>query len=291
MEPESERVFAGERRRADRRLRAFLLALGLAMLVGLGLAVSPAGAAQVRVREGQRVRLKLRNVLTTENVQKDDWIDFDVVDDVVVLNRLVVARGSTAKGKIVKVKGAGKRKAKDASVTFEFVSVRAVDNQEIPIRAVLTKSKKRESMEVEEDSPIPGYTERVVGAEKGKEYSAFVDATIMVNAPDTTPAMVGAPAPITPAQTAPQPAAATAPVRASALTLAPEPAAVEFSSTPTGADILIDGNFVGNTPSTLRVTPGRHTVEVRLSGYHAWTRTMVVDPDSHPTVRATLVRE
>jgi hypothetical protein len=70
-----------------------------------------------------------------------------------------------------------------------------------------------------------------------------------------------------------------------------EPASVEFNSEPKGADILIDGTFVGNTPSTLRMTPGRHNLEIRLTGYRSWTRTMVVDPESHPAVRATLVKE
>lgn len=286
MEQNSQ--FAAATRGFSGRPQARALASWLVVAAGLVLAVSPSWAAQIRVREGQRVRLRLRNVLTTENVQKDDTIDFDVVDDVIALNHLVIAKGSRATGRIVKIKGAGKKRAKDASVAFEFVSVRAVDNQEIPLRAELTKSKKKESNQVEEDSPIPGYTERVVGVEKGKEYSAFVDSTTTVAASE---APLAAAAPVQAAPAAPQPVAATPPARASSLGVAPEPAAVEFNSNPTGADILIDGNFVGNTPSTLRVVPGRHAIEIRLTGHRTWTRTMVVDPDSHPTVRATLGKE
>ncbi len=282
--------FAGAGQESQGRVHARALATCLVMAANLLVIAAPSWAAQIRVREGQRVRLRLRNVLTTENVQKDDTIDFDVVDDVIVLNHLVIAKGSRAAGKVVKIKGAGKKRAKDASVIFEFVSVRAVDNQEIPLRAELTKSKKKESSQVEEDAPIPGYTERVVGAEKGKEYSAFVDSSTIVAAPEV-PLTAAAPVQAAPAQAAPQPVAAAVPASATTLGVAPEPAAVEFSSNPTGADILLDGNFVGNTPSTLRVIPGRHTVEVRLSGYRTWTRTMVVDPDSHPTVRATLAKE
>ena len=285
MEQNSQ--FAAATRGFSGRPQARALALWLVVAASLVLAVSPSWAAQIRVREGQRVRLRLRNVLTTENVQKDDTIDFDVVDDVIVLNHLVIAKGSRATGRIVKIKGAGKKRAKDASVAFEFVSVRAVDNQEIPLRAELTKSKKKESNQVEEDSPIPGYTERVVGVEKGKEYSAFVDSTTTVAASEVPLAA----APVQAAPAAPQPAAAAPPASTTTLGVAPEPAAVEFNSNPTGADILVDGNFVGNTPSTLRLVPGRHAIEIRLTGYRTWTRTMVVDPDSHPTVRASLGKE
>jgi hypothetical protein len=69
------------------------------------------------------------------------------------------------------------------------------------------------------------------------------------------------------------------------------PSSVEFGSTPDGADIVIDGNLVGNTPSTLRLTPGHHAIEIRMAGYRTWSRMMVVDPESHPSVRALLIKQ
>lgn len=38
----------------------------------------------------------------------------------------------------------------------------------------------------------------------------------------------------------------------------------------------IDGKFVGNTPSSLVLTPGDHTVVVRKNGYMEWERTVHV---------------
>ncbi len=46
------------------------------------------------------------------------------------------------------------------------------------------------------------------------------------------------------------------------------------SSTPDGADIEVDGNFVGSTPSALELAPGDHTVAVKKSGYRTWQRKM-----------------
>ena len=43
-------------------------------------------------------------------------------------------------------------------------------------------------------------------------------------------------------------------------------------STPDGADIAVDGDFVGNTPSTVNLTEGEHTITVTKNGYKAWER-------------------
>jgi hypothetical protein len=53
-------------------------------------------------------------------------------------------------------------------------------------------------------------------------------------------------------------------------------AEVEVVSTPPGADIELDGNFVGNTPSSLNAVSGQHLVVVRKSGYQPWERKVTV---------------
>jgi hypothetical protein len=262
---------------------------------------TPAPAAQVRVVQGQMVRLKLHNVLTTENVVKGDPIDFDVAEDVVVATHVVIQKGAPARGKVVGVKGAGKRNAKDAAVIFQFVSVRSVDSQDIPLRYRPDKHKKAESKEneIEANDPLPGYAERVIGAEKGKDYAAYVDVSATVNVPDTQ--VVAPPGPVATApQTSANPQVATppapstppiAPPTVSPLTVPQEPALVDFNSNPPGADILIDGALVGNTPVRLSVAAGRHVIQLRIGGYSSWRRTMTVEPGSYPSIRATLEKQ
>jgi hypothetical protein len=53
-------------------------------------------------------------------------------------------------------------------------------------------------------------------------------------------------------------------------------ASLTVESNVRGADIEIDGAFVGNTPSTLSVTPGQHTISVKKKGYVDWSRTVSV---------------
>lgn len=57
-----------------------------------------------------------------------------------------------------------------------------------------------------------------------------------------------------------------------AIAAAPVAARVSVASNPDGADIDIDGSFVGNTPSTIELAPGEHTVTVTKLGFKPWTR-------------------
>jgi hypothetical protein len=63
---------------------------------------------------------------------------------------------------------------------------------------------------------------------------------------------------------------------------------VAIKSSPEGADITIDGKFVGTTPSTLQLTPGEHTVVVEKSGFKAWQRSMTVNRGGIVTLDANL---
>ena len=52
--------------------------------------------------------------------------------------------------------------------------------------------------------------------------------------------------------------------------------ALAVSSTPSGADIELDGSFVGSTPSSISVSLGDHNIAIRKVGYQAWQRTIRV---------------
>ena len=57
---------------------------------------------------------------------------------------------------------------------------------------------------------------------------------------------------------------------------APAQASLTIDSTPSNADIEVDGGFVGNTPSTLSLTPGSHQINVKKKGFVTWTKTLNV---------------
>jgi hypothetical protein len=51
---------------------------------------------------------------------------------------------------------------------------------------------------------------------------------------------------------------------------------LNIESNISGADIEIDGAFVGNTPSTVAVATGSHQVTVKKKGFTVWSRTLNV---------------
>jgi hypothetical protein len=71
---------------------------------------------------------------------------------------------------------------------------------------------------------------------------------------------------------------------------AAQPASVIVKSTPPGADINVDGKFMGSTPSTIQLAPGDHEVSIEKEELRPWQRTMTVTAGGSTTIDATLVK-
>jgi len=63
---------------------------------------------------------------------------------------------------------------------------------------------------------------------------------------------------------------------------------VNVSSNPSGADVSLDGNFVGNCPAALKISAGKHTVTVKMSGYKDWSRDITIASGSEVQLTANL---
>ncbi len=72
------------------------------------------------------------------------------------------------------------------------------------------------------------------------------------------------------------PAHPAAPARSAAPATPQISAGVMVTSTPDGAEIEIDGAFIGSTPTTVALSTGDHTVIVRKKGYQPWQRTLKI---------------
>lgn len=67
-----------------------------------------------------------------------------------------------------------------------------------------------------------------------------------------------------------------------------ETGSVLISSDPSGAEIYIDGEFAGQTPSTIRLPSGSHRIEVKSQGKQEWERSLEVWKDSQLTLHPVL---
>ncbi len=91
-----------------------------------------------------------------------------------------------------------------------------------------------------------------------------------------------------PTQLAPVAAEKTVPAVAAASVVKPETVKCSFSSTPSGADVTLDGRYVGSTPSVVGLTTGNHVVVISTTGFAQWKRELTVTPGSELTVNAVL---
>jgi len=74
--------------------------------------------------------------------------------------------------------------------------------------------------------------------------------------------------------------------------VAPAPAAEGFGqvsiiSDSDGAEVYVDGKFLGNTPATLRLAVGSHRILVKLTGFPDYVRIVEVPKSSKLTLKAT----
>ena len=107
------------------------------------------------------------------------------------------------------------------------------------------------------------------------------------NVVPATPDAGVAPAPSSsPVPASPQPPAPPAPG-------VPAPASdalasVQLSSNPSGAEINIDGNYVGDTPTLIKLKPGTHSISMTMPGYAPWTRSIETAAGESRNFTATL---
>jgi serine protease Do len=63
---------------------------------------------------------------------------------------------------------------------------------------------------------------------------------------------------------------------------------IEIASVPDTAEIWVDGKFIGNTPSTLKLSTGSHLILLKAEGYSEWQRQVEILKDSKATLTGTL---
>jgi len=130
--------------------------------------------------------------------------------------------------------------------------------------------------------------------DKGKERRqlyTLVDMGGKAAPPAAAAAVATRPVPAAAAQQQSSPTPAPAPSVGSVQAVAPEKVEkvkCNFSSTPAGADINLDGKYVGSTPSEINLSVGSHVVVLSMPGFTQWKRELTVMPGSELTVNGIL---
>ncbi|MGB8030776.1 MAG: PEGA domain-containing protein [Terracidiphilus sp.] len=233
--------------------------------------------------DGTPVKLRLSQTISSANARVGQEIPFEVVEEVKVDGIVVIPKGATAIGTVTDCnpkKSMGRAGKLNISISY----ARLADQEKAALRAMqdnkggghvgaMTGAMVATSIVFFPAAPLFLFMKgKDITIPQGTEITAFVEGDMHLNMANfgVAPAVAAAPA---------------LPVAAQA--------SLVIDSSPPGADIEIDGAFVGSTPSTVPVAPGNHEITVQKKGFADWTRKLSVtggsvhlsadlDPESAP---------
>lgn len=244
---------------------------------------------QFILQEGTPVKLRLSRNVSSADAHEGDSVDFEVLEDVAANGIVVIPKGSVA---IATVTEAVPKRRMGRAGKLEIVLdyVRLADTEKAALRAV---------KDAKGGSHTAGMTAGIVATgllffpaapfflfmhgkditiPKGAEVTGYINGDVRLETARFA-AKPGGPANAT-----------TPPVNeAQAANLAPaSKGSIAVQSTPDGAEIYVDNAFIGNTPATLKLSAGQHTIKAVLAGYKDWSRDITVQGDSDAHLTATM---
>jgi len=235
------------------------------------------------LEDGTPVRMRINRTISSGDAHVGDTVDFEVLEDISLNGTLVIPKGGLAFATVTEAQ-AKRRMARGGKLDINIDYVKPISSEKAALRAV-------------KDLKGGGHTGAMVGGmvatslvffpaapfflfmhgkdisiPKGTEVTAYVNGDMKLDVAkfQTTP----------PTQDAS--AVPAAPVGS------PTSTRRQLESDPSGADIEIDGSFVGNAPSDLQVSEGDHTVVVKKAGYKDWERKMKISAGSSVHLNAQL---
>lgn len=235
--------------------------------------------------DGTPIRLRLNRNLSSADAKTGDTIDFEVLEEVKIGDVLVVPKGNIALGTVT---GAEHKKhmGRGGKLDIEVDYVKLADGEKAALRAVkqtnggghvgaMTGAIVATSLVVWPAAPFFLFMQgKDTAISKGTEITAYINGTMPLD-----PARFAASVPATSKIASPSPVASQTPANAR----------LEVTSNPAGAEICVDGNFVGDTPSELTLANGLHTITISRHGYRTWERKLTVS-SGNITVTAELER-
>jgi PEGA domain len=203
---------------------------------------------------GTRIKLKLDEILSSADAQIGQTVKFDIAEEVRVGDVIVVPKGGLVCATVIKAEHK-KIFGHCGKVTLS-TSLRLADGNEVPLSTVLDGGPGDHELcrvintvgTIFPIVPLPG---KDITMQEGTEVTAVVNGDV--------------PLKMAKFQRSSLPQAAGAPVGTENTTL-------EITSSPPGAEIELDGNYRGDTPSSIAVPPGDHMLKISKPGYKPWER-------------------
>jgi hypothetical protein len=250
------------------------------------------------LEDGTAVTLRLGRSLSSADAHAGDRVDFEVAEEVSINRIVVIPKGSPASGTVITAHKK-RRMGRAGKLDVNIDSVQLPDGEKATLRAVkesqggshtgiMAGGMAATSLIVWPAAPVFLLMHgKDVTIPKGTEVTAYVSGDMKLDLAKFQPAPLVPAAPQIPAAS---PAATPNAAPTDVPRVSPDQAVgaqLEVSSSPDGADIEIDGNFVGTTPSTVGVAAGPHQLSVKKAGFKPWERKVTVS-SGHIKIEATL---
>ncbi|MGA8160620.1 MAG: PEGA domain-containing protein, partial [Acidobacteriaceae bacterium] len=219
--------------------------------------------------DGTPVKLRISQTISSADAKVGQEVPFEVIEEMDVNGVPVIAKGATAIGTVTEAqskRSMGRAGKLDISISY----VRLRDEEKAALRAVkdtkggghvgaMTGAMVATSIVFFPAAPLFLFMHgKDISIPQGTEITAFVQGDMHLDM-----------ARFAGSGQAPGASAAS-------INTAPAISSLVISSTPLGADIDIDGNFVGNTLSSISVASGSHQIVVKKKGFGDWSRTLNV---------------
>ncbi|HWW22529.1 MAG TPA: PEGA domain-containing protein [Edaphobacter sp.] len=216
------------------------------------------------LQDGTAIKLRLAENLTSATAKAGQQVSFEVLDEVDVQGVPVIAKGAQALATVTTAEPK-KSMGRGGKLDVNIDSVRLIDGEKAALSATqnakggghtgaMTAGMVGTAIVFFPAAPLLLFIHgKDITIPKGTEVTAFVSGDMKLDMAKFAPVASGTPV------------VATSP--AQGLTIE--------SSVP-NCDIEVDGNFVGSTPSSLNLAPGKHEIVVKKAGYQDWTRSMMV---------------
>lgn len=243
---------------------------------------SVASCKQPCLEDGTPIKLRISQTVSSADAHVDDRVQFEVLEEIKNSDVVIVPKGGIAWGTVTEAQPK-RRMARGGKLEIVMDSVRLADGEKAALRATkggsggghtgaMTAGIVATALVCFVCAPLFLLMHgKDITIPKGTEIPTFVNG----NLPLELAKFQETPSPSQQVQTKLSPSG----VPPTSVDQAQRngDAQVEVASVPSGADVELDGNFVGNTPSTIGVSSGDHTVRVKKSGYKLWERKLQVN--------------
>ncbi|MEZ5403510.1 MAG: PEGA domain-containing protein [Bryobacteraceae bacterium] len=237
----------------------------------------------VRVPADTEIDLRLRHTLSSAESKTDERIEFEVVDEVRLGDVIVIPRGSLAWGVLTAVEPKS-RLRKNGKIDLDLQAVCLPDGSAAALRAVQRGMINRGAIDTNVSDSVLALPAlpvllflygKDITIPKGREFTAYLAEDIQLDRAGLEDPRPGVCTPGVDPFAAPQPAEDVL-------------STVDVRSNPDGAEIVVNGRFMGFTPATLRLAAGEHQVKLLKPGKATWERLLVVTPGGETRIQAAM---